>query len=356
MPPSNSSIESQDSSRVSGQSASSPAYPSFPSYRTPGAGCSRPPSYAEFDPYNAMEENTTPSIKEGEQTKKGSLKHFFKAMRRRSQKIQMGADGALAQRLQDEEDQVFFTMNLTNQIEDPIESTAGNISTMSDRLLAQHLQETEELTPRGLLTQASRSSNPRGGSLRQATAADDPPRWIALQKGREHSGVRGTATGQQQNEWEEDHRSTTNLEAVRESLIEQTSVPVGHVETPRNHKTIMLATLPEKEDRMEAALKAARALQAELDEEARQQDIRTLKELQAKFEEEEYQDARLAAKLAVEWEKEDRQEIERMIREQESTCIMCVERYEQSELSTPCSDKQHIWCRKCLHGKPNPYS
>lgn len=212
-----------------------------------------------------MDGNHTPYIKEDEQTRKGSLKHFLKTMRRRSQKIQTGSDAALAQRIQDEEDQVFFTTDLNNHFDESTENTAGDTPTMPDKLLAQRLHKREEQLPRDPSTQASCSS---------ATTKKD----------------------------------------------------------------------------MEADLKVARALQAEWEEEARQQVIRTIKELQAKFEEPGSQDAKLAAKLAADWEKEDREERER-VREQETTCMVCVERCRETELFQPCSNVRHIWCRECLHGK-----
>lgn len=258
-------VEPQEIGRVSGQFADDPADPFFPSSKTPDAWGSSPPSYVEFEQDNAVNGNHTPYIKEDERTKKGSLKHFLKTMRRRSQKIQTGSDAALAQRLQDEEDQAFFTTDLTNHFDEPIENAAGDTTTMSDKLLAQRLHGREQQLPRESSTQASCSS------------------------------------------------ATTK-------------------------------------ELMEADLKVARALQAEWEEEARQQDLRTLKELQAKFEEQDSRDERLAAKLAADWEKEDREERER-VREQETTCMVCVERCRESELLRPCSDVRHIWCRKCLHGK-----
>lgn len=262
------STEPQEIGGVSGQFTAPPAYPFFPSFKTPDSWRSGPPSYVEFEQDNALDGNITPHIEEDEQTKKGFLKHFLKTMRRRSQKTQTGSDAALAQRIQDEEDQIVSTTVLPNHFDVPIKNMAGDTSTTSDRLLAQRLQEREEQLPRESSTQASCSS----------------------------------------------------------------------------------ATLKKH---MEADLKVARALQAEWEEEARQQEIRTLKELQAKFEEQDNQDARLAAKLAADWEREDGEESER-VREQETTCIVCVERCKKSQLSQPCSDVTHIWCRKCLHGKFQP--
>ncbi|KAA6410538.1 MAG: ibr finger domain [Lasallia pustulata] len=307
-----SSVSETSAENVSGTSADNVNYPSLASSRMPGAGRSRPPSYVEFEPDNATEANNTIPIKELLQTKKGSVKHLLKPITHRPLKTQTEDDAALTQRLQYEEDQ--------------------------------RLRETEEQMPRGSLTQTSRSPLTREGRLRQATAADDSRKLIASQEEHRSLGAQWKATQQRQYRREEEHR----LKARRRILTEKDIVRLNHSKALPGDDSAVLTTLPGENERLMADLKAAQALQAELEEEVRQQDIRTLKELQAKLEEAEYQDARLAAQLAAEWEKEDREEIQR-IREQRTTCIMCVERYKKSELFKPCSDKEHIWCGKCLH-------
>ena len=348
----NSPIVPQKSARVNGISTDSGTYPQLPSFAMPGAWSPPPPSYVEFEPDNAMEDNNTTHIKEGEHARKGPFKHFLKT-RRRSQKTQSGSDATLAHRLQDEEDQMLFNMDVTNPFEDRIDNTAGGISTIADRFLPQHLQGMEEQVPRGSLTQASCPSATSGRDLRKPSVADDTARSTALLEEGGRPGVRSKATEQLHDIWEGEHQSTMSQQAPRGKWAKAKNMRFDQFETKPNDNAAVPATSPKKNERMAADFKAALALQAQLKEEARQEEIKTLKELQAKFEDEESQDARLAAELAAQWEKEDRQEMERS-REQDSTCTMCIERCEKAELFKPCSDKKHIWCRKCLHGKNPP--
>ena len=349
IPQYSSSVSETSAENNSRTSADNVNYPSLASSRMPGAWRSRPPSYVEFEPDNATEANNTIPIKEGEQTKEGSVKHLLKPIKRRPLKTQTEDDAALTQRLRCEEDQVGFTMDLTNPFDDPFENTARNTATVSDDLFARRLRKTEELVPRGSLTQTSRSPVTREGGVRQPTAADDRRRLIASQEEQRSLGAQSKGTEQRQHRREEEHQGPTKLKVRRRKWTEKDSVRLNQPDDD----SAVLTTLPGENERLVADLKAAQALQAELEEEVRQQDIRTLKELQAMLEEDEYRDARLAAQLAAEWEKEDREEMQR-IREQRTTCIMCVERYEKAELFKPCSDKEHIWCGKCLHGKPFP--
>ena len=344
----NSAVVTQMSAKINGISTDDSNYSSLPSSSMPGAWSSRLPSYVEFEPDNAMEDNNTTHIKESEQTKTGTLKQFLKTMRCRSQKAPTRGDAALAQRLQHEEDQVSFTMGLNNPFDDPIENTARDVSTMSDRLLAQRPQVIEEPVPRESLTQASCSSAIGERDLRQASAADGTAEMTALREEGGRSRARSKTTGQLQSRRREGHQGTTDQQTGK--WVKGKGERFYHFETSPDSNAAVLANSLGKE-RMDADFRAARALQAELEEEARQEELRILKDLQAKFEDEDSRDARLAAELAAKWEKEDRLEIE-----QETTCMMCVERCNKSELFKPCSDEKHLWCSECLHGKPSQYN
>ena len=336
--------------RVSAPSASNPSSSSPLSNRMSGAWSSRPPSYVEFESDNAPERKNTNHVREGGEAMSGSFKHFLKTMRRRTQKIQNGGDAALAQRLQDEEDQAFFATNLVNPFEDPVENPFGDPSTASEGLLAQHLLEVENQPSERTPIQSSRSST--GNRRRLSRTSDDATKLAALREEEERLEERRMAAEQLQSKGEQVHQGTMGLQALRSNWAEEDGVHRDHAETPPDLNAVILASLRDEEERLEADAKVAQALQAEWEEEVRQQDVRTMKELQAKFEEEDRrQHAKLAEQLAAKWQEEDRQELER-IREQKTTCMICVDRYDESSLFRPCSNEEHIWCRKCLYSMP----